>query len=217
MKHRQKRYFIFTQYLIFLKKKEANRQYASGVLANEFFKENTNIARARDEGHLFKNPRVQHFFDRSPAKSVCFSPPSIRKVKICRFPSGRGFDHARNSPGVSTSETTSAQPGTGTCLQCSVIYSHGRSLRVIYIYRQNSRRQFGICIQPRLFRLSRHGSILFNVRTSICRIRRAKNVRYVLRYVINNANAPTYRWCARPLICRDADSSFSIMSLVQTG
>jgi len=26
----------------------------------------------------------------------------------------------------------------GTCLQCNVIYSHGRSLRVIYIYRQNT-------------------------------------------------------------------------------
>jgi len=100
----------------------------------------------------------------------------------------------------------------GTCLQYTVIYSHGRSLRVIYIYRQNSRRQFGICIQPWLF-VSRAGSILFNVRPSICRIHRAKNIRYVLRNVINNANTSLSYLSAHLLICGDTDSSFSIMPL----
>lgn len=166
-------------------------------------------------------PRVRR------AGENCFPLPLIRKVKNCRISiqcaAGRsvGTSATRETRAVFQRARQLWCSQAETCLQCSVIYSHGRSLRVIYIYRQNSRRQFGICIHIRSHGCSSLAPppsarfYLTSVRPSICRIRRAKNVRYVLRNMINNANTIPPPSLAHPPahLPRDTDSSFSIMPL----
>ena len=118
---------------------------------------------------------------RQVAGENCFSPTfNSRAEKIVDFHPERGGSVPRLREKLARCFN---ERGNFGATRSGLVYSTawfirtGRSLRVIYIYRQNSRRQFGICIQPWLF-VSRPGSILFNVRPSV-----RPSVAYVARRI----------------------------------
>jgi len=96
------------------------------------------FTRMRDEEHLFENLYIQHFLT-GRRRKLFLATFNSRGKKIVDFRTAdRSLDYARNLPGVSTSETTSAQPGRDLFTVHRDLFARAQSARDIYLSSKQS-------------------------------------------------------------------------------